>query len=370
MVYFSAKVFKMKVFSIISCLFFALTATANAQLKQPVVEAYPTGLGTMRQITTVPAREFGTVEQIAKRDLVRCGTNLRVNSYAYKERNVWYGIDVDLCRVIAQAITGDKDKFEMVHVPSGELKSMLDAGKVDVVLSGASYSAKMETTRQVLPVGFIYFDHQFVLARKGEPTDLGAYRNKKICLSKDSNYVRNFNDYNTKYNLGINTLTFKNVEEATSAFMLNRCDLLTANGLILHGLLRNQPRLQAEILPTQIAVQPVYAVVQRDNVDLQIALKWIFNALLLAEDYGITTQNLGFFATNEEPELRYLLGDDPQLWQDMHIRPKWLREVIADIGNYADIYDRNIGKKSDFKLRRGEGRLMKNGGTMYPQPFI
>ena len=120
----------------------------------------------------------------------------------------------------------------------------------------------------------------------------------------------------------------------------------------------------------KISVQPMYAMVKYDNYDLQIALKWIFNALFLAEQYNIKQQNLSFFASNDTQELRNLLGDEPQMWQGLRLQPNWVRSVIGTLGNYKDIYERNIGRDSEFKLPREEGKLMKDGGTILPLPFI
>ena len=107
-----------------------------------------------------------------------------------------------------------------------------------------------------------------------------------------------------------------------------------------------------------------------DNYDLQIALKWIFNALFLAEQYNIKPKNLSFFATNDIPELRNLLGDSPQMWQGLGLQPAWVREIIGTLGNYSDIYERNIGSESPYKLPRDKEKLMRDGGTVLPLSFI
>ena len=152
--------------------------------------------------------------------------------------------------------------------------------------------------------------------------------------------------------------------------MLKRCNLLSASGLLLYGLQNEMPQMKMRVLPIRISVQPTYATVKYGNVDLQIALKWVFNALLLAEQYGMNMQNMGYYATNDDPEVRNLLGDNPEMWRNLHLQPNWLREVITKLGNYGDIYERNLGKESEFKLQRNEGNLLKNGGTIYPLPFI
>ena len=310
------------------------------------------------------------IEQMVWNNKVRCGSDMSVKSYAYKEDGVWHGIDADLCRVIAQALLGDNKKIQMVNVSQKNMSRALDENRIDVMLSGGAYSAKTETSRQALSAGFLYYDHQMLMVHKNDSENLKDYKGKKICISTDSDYFKNFDDYNFANDLGIRYLTFNTLKEAKEAFLLNRCQMLTASGLVLNGIIEERINSNAKVLPQQIALHPVYAYVQRDNNELRLALKWIFNALFLAEQYDINAQNLSFFASNDNPEIRNLLGDDTQLWTDLKAKPQWVREVISLLGSYKDIYDKNLGADSGYHLDRKEGRLVKDGGTIYPLPFI
>lgn len=310
------------------------------------------------------------IEQMVWNNKVRCGSDMSVKTYAHKEDGVWSGIDADLCRIIAQALLGDNKKIQMVNVSQKNMSRALDEDRIDVMLSGGAYSAKTETSRQALSAGFLYYDHQMLMVHKDDSDDLENYRGKKICISTDSDYYKNFDDYNMKYNLGIKYLTFNTLKEAKEAFLLNRCQMMTASGLMLHGILRDLPGASAKVLKQEIALHPVYAYVQRDNAELRLALKWIFNALFLAEQYDINVQNLEFYSTNDNPEIRNLLGDDEQLWTDLKVKPHWLKEIISLLGNYRDIFDKDLGRDSEYQLKRGEGKLVKDGGTIYPLPFM
>lgn len=363
---------KMKIFSIFGMLFvICWTTSAQTQTitqfqspayyQQPV---YNHPLAVQAQIKRSP------IEQMVWNNKIRCGSDLSVKSYAHKEDGVWSGIDADLCRVFAQALLGDNKKIQMVNVSQKNMARALNENKIDVMLSGGAYSAKTETSRQALNAGFLYYDHQMLMVHADDSDDLENYRGKKICLSTDSDYYKNFDDYNMRYNLGLKYLTFGTLREAREAFLLNRCQMMTASGLMLNGILKDLPSANAKVLPHKIALHPVYAYVQKDNAELQLALKWILNALFLAEQYDINVQNLEFYTTNDNPEIRNLLGDEPQLWTDLKAKPNWVKEVLSLLGSYADIYDKNLGIDSDYKLDRDEGRLVKDGGTIYPLPFI
>ena len=346
-----------------------LTAEAQPmpQLNEPVYYQQPVvhqPLAPEMQLQRSP------IEQMVWNNKVRCGSDMSVKSYAYKEDGVWHGIDADLCRVIAQALLGDNKKIQMVNVSQKNMSRALDENRIDVMLSGGAYSAKTETSRQALSAGFLYYDHQMLMVHKNDSENLKDYKGKKICISTDSDYFKNFDDYNFANDLGIRYLTFNTLKEAKEAFLLNRCQMLTASGLVLNGIIEERINSNAKVLPQQIALHPVYAYVQRDNNELRLALKWIFNALFLAEQYDINAQNLSFFASNDNPEIRNLLGDDTQLWTDLKAKPQWVREVISLLGSYKDIYDKNLGADSGYHLDRKEGRLVKDGGTIYPLPFI
>jgi general L-amino acid transport system substrate-binding protein len=355
----------MKAFSILSALFITLSFSAQAQM---MLTNPPIGRPQTGEILA-PVRA-SSLDFIPVNGKLRCGTNLRVPSYAHLEDNVWHGIDADFCRVLAQAIVGDRDKIEMIHVGSDKIIEALNGNKIDVMLSGAAYSAQMETSRHVLGIGPLYFDNQKIMVRGNGSEDLATYKDKRICIPTDNDSLRAFDEYNSQHNFGIRFLTFKNLDQAMDAFLLKRCDLITANSLMLQGVKQSQPKLEANILPVIIAAHPMYALVRYDNTDLYLAVKWVFNALFLAEQYGIKSNNLGFYATNDNPELRNMFGDDPEMWRGLHIQPDWLRKAIDAVGNYADIYERNIGMESEYFVPRSAGKLLHDGGSIVPLPFM
>lgn len=362
---------KMKIFSIFGIFASFLPMLAQAQqVPQFQEQVYYQEPVYYHPLAPQVQQQRSPIEQIVWNNKVRCGSDMSIKSYAYKEDGVWNGIDADLCRVIAQALLGDNKKIQMVNVSPKNMQRALDENRIDVMLSGGAYSAKTEISRQALSAGFLYYDHQMLMAHKDAPEDLNEYKGKKICISTDSDYYKNFDDYNWDNNLGMRYLTFSTLKEAKEAFLLNRCQMMTASGLMLHGILRDLPGTNAKILPQQIALHPVYAYVQRDNAELRLALKWVFNALFVAEKYDINVQNLNFYSSNDNPEIRNLLGDDEQLWLDLKVKPHWVKEVISLFGNYRDIYDKDLGKDSDYNLKRSEGKLVKDGGTIYPLPFM
>ena len=317
-----------------------------------------------------PQNQPSIVEQIRQKDRIFCGSNLQVPSFAQIKEKRWSGIDADLCRVFAQAILGDSRKIVMVNVAANHVADALNQGKIDIMLSGSPRAAQMEISHQALSVGPIYYDYQKILVADESLKDLLDYKNKKACLVKNSDDYKNFDDFNTKQNLKITYLSFESTQKAKEAFLLKRCQILTGNSIELSGLLQKIPNTKAFIIPQIVASRPIYAFVQKDNHELQLVSKWILNAMFLAEQYNIKKQNLKYFATNDNPEIRNLLGDNPELWNMLELDPQWVRKVVEVLGNYGDIYERNFGEDSDYKLPRTSGKLVKDGGTIWPIPFL
>lgn len=306
---------------------------------------------------------------------MRCGTDLSAKTYAYKDADgYWRGIDADLCRTLAAAVLGDKERIEMVNVTTNMVSKYLTTNKIDVMLGGAPYSAGMEISSQATPVDVIYYDKQMFLARNADKAgSMEDYRGQKVCVVNNSEDQYNLEEYNARYNLDLKPLPFASSQRAKEAFLLNRCTLLTGNALYLTNTLKsaNIKDENTRVLPEVISVKPVYAFASKNNNALRISAKWILNALKLAEDIGINSSNIDIFIGVEDTSTKNLLGVNDALWNRFKVRdPQWVRKALKEIGNYGEIYEKNLGRESEFKLEREQNRLLKDGGLIIPQPFL
>ena len=321
-------------------------------------------------ITTAEAVDV-RLEPILNTEVIRCGSDLSVKSFAYQEDGEWKGFDADLCRAFAWAIYGDGSKFEMVDVRPYNVGRYLKGGLIDVMLSGGVFSAGFEGKQQAEAIGLLYYDRQ-KFAAKDAPEDaksMEAFKGKRVCVSTDSDYLDNLKEYNRKYNLDLKILPFNSPDKARKAFFLKRCDLITSRGMLLEGMLMDSPAAGVEILPEEFAYKPVYAFVSQDNNRLRVALKWAINALYLTEELGINQNNISILIGNEDISTRNLLGDDDLLWLSLGLRPQWVRQAVGDLGNMGEIYERNLGADSPIKLERGQANLIKNGGVVHAEKF-
>lgn len=312
---------------------------------------------------------------IGSRGLIRCGTDLSTRSYAYKdEEKVWRGIDADLCRVFSMAIFGNSGSFEMIDVQANEISKALSSNKIDIMFGNNAMNASYEINSKANAVDIIYYDKQVFLAKplEEEATSMAAYKGSNVCTVKNSEDLNNIYEYNRKFEAEFKPLSFINAAKAKEAFFLNRCPLLTANEIYLKGLAQSvvTKDKSMEILPEIVAYRPIYAYVNKENITLRIVSKWILNALLLAEAQNITSKNVDVFIGLTDNSTRNLLGAEKKLWLDFGLKPDWVQKAVRELGNYGEIYERNLGKDSDNKIERDKNNLIENGGLMKYQPFI
>ena len=262
----------------------------------------------------------------------------------------------------------------MVNVTTNMVSKYLTTNKIDVMLGGAPYSAGMEISSQATPIDVIYYDKQMFLARNADKAgSMEDYRGQKVCVVNNSEDQYNLEEYNARYNLDLKPLPFASSQRAKEAFLLNRCTLLTGNALYLTNTLKsaNIKDENTRVLPEVISVKPVYAFASKNNNALRISAKWILNALKLAEDIGINSSNIDIFIGVEDTSTKNLLGVNDALWNRFKVRdPQWVRKALKEIGNYGEIYEKNLGRESEFKLEREQNRLLKDGGLIIPQPFL
>jgi general L-amino acid transport system substrate-binding protein len=307
------------------------------------------------------------VRFIQSRGKVVCGTDLDPKTYAHKDEDgVWQGIDADICRMFASAIIGRDDNFEMKHIDADKASEALRNGTVDVMLGATPYSASVELNKKYTPAALMYFDRQMFLTFDVGANSLEAYKGKKVCAVTGTDDLNNVQEYSAKYGLDLNILFFPSERTARSAFLLKRCDLLTGNGVALEGVLKKTytETAKLKLIPETIAVKPIYVYVDNKNETLKLTLKWIVNALTLAEDKDINSANVELFVVDKNSSIRNLLGEDDKIWKRLAVYPTWLKTYIKEHGNYRDFIDKNL--KEPLK----ENRLYKDGGAITPFSFL
>lgn len=329
---------------------------------------------TIAMTSIVQADDAG-MRLILTKSKVVCGTDLDSKTYAYKdeEDEQWKGIDVDFCKILSLGIFGRADRFEMVNVNADEIQNALNTDKIDVMLGGAPFSASIEAGKKYAPAALLYYDKQMFLTKNiEEATSMKDYDGQRICVVNGSEDLDNINDFKRRYNLDFKPLTLASNLRAKEAFLLKRCEIMSGNEIYLKGIVKNNftDSNNLAIIPETIEIKPNYAYTAYDNKTLQVVVKWIINALILAEQKDINSKNIDIFIGNDETSIKNLLGIDPKLWEKFNLNPNWVKTAIREFGNYGEIIERNFGEESELKIPREENKLIRDGGLMKAQPFI
>lgn len=323
-------------------------------------------------VTDAHAADAG-LRFIKTRGEVLCGTDLSAKTFAYQdEAGYWRGIDADLCRVFSTAVFGRSDRFKLVDVKPERVNAAIANNQIDIMLGNAPATASKDISGRTTQAEIVYYIRQMILAHKNEnATSMEDFKGKKICVVTGTDDYYNLQDFSDKYKLDLRPLFFRNPDAAKEAFLLKRCDLYTGNELYLKGIIDNMSdtSVQIEILPEVIAEKPVYAQVLKDNQKLRTSIKWIMNALTLAEKKGINSKNIDIFIGLKDGSVKNLLGVNPDLWNKFELNPTWVRTALTELGNYGEIYERNLGSLSPLKIERGKNNLIENGGLINVHSF-
>ena len=321
----------------------------------------------------LPLSANSNQQSLAAEGIFRCGSNLSSETFARFDttENTWKGFDADICRAFAWAIYGKGSRFEMVDVRSHDIGNALESGKIDLMLSNNVNPATMEAKQKASSVGLLYYDRQMFAAKDASEkiSSMEEFKGKKVCVFATSDYYSDLKAYNEAYELKFHIMPFKSLRKARNAFLLKRCELFTMQGLVLQNIISKSPGKNLTMLPEEFAHKPVYAYVAAKNNRLRIAAKWILNALYAAENLGINKENAKKFNYEDTVENFKLFGEKKILWQTMQVRPDWLRLAVGDVGNMGEIFERNFGDETEYKLRRGKAALSSYGGTVNIEPF-
>ena len=311
---------------------------------------------------------------IGNRDYIVCGTDLSTGALAYKdEYNKWRGFDADLCRNFAAAIIGNEYAFRMKNVPAKNMPNALKTKQIDIMLGNYPMSAKEEISAPVDIIDVLYYDKQMFATRKEiNAESMIDFKGSKVCVVDGTLDAEMLDDYNHKYALELKILKFKSETSAKQAFYTNRCELISGSELYLKGVISDMAIADNKIyiLPEVINNRPVYAYSAKNRQDIRVKAKWVLNAIKLAEQQGITSQNIDSFIGVRSRSIRNLLGIDKQLWHSFRIYPDWAKKAIKTRGNYGEIFEHNLGQKSKHKILRDKNNIVENKGLISSLPFI
>jgi general L-amino acid transport system substrate-binding protein len=325
--------------------------------------------------TPSPARESPTLRAVRGRGRLNCGVNPGLAGFAYPDsRGVWSGFDVDFCRATAVAVLGDRDAVVFRPLDLEQRFNALRAGEVDVLWRNTSHTLSRDAAQGLEFAGVSYYDGQGFMVRRSlglrGAAELGGAR---VCVQTGSTSEQNAAEYFAGRKMTVEVVPVATDAQARAAYQREACDAYTADISTLASArsVLNDPAAHV-ILPDVISKEPLGPVVRQGDNAWADVVAWTLNAMILAEELGVTSKNVEEMReTSTNPEIRRLLGVEGGHGRMLGLDDDWAYQVIRQVGNYGEVFQSNLGQDSPLRLQRGLNALWnaEPPGLMYAPPI-
>lgn len=314
-----------------------------------------------------------TLDQIRQRGQLVCGVSTGVIGFsAVDSQGHWRGLDVDVCRAIAAAVLKDPNKVKYVPLNAEQRFTALQSGEVDLLSRNTTWTLTRDASLGLEFTAITYYDGQgFLVPKKLKLRSAAQLRNAEICVQSGTTTEQNLSDYFKAQGVNIKPVVFENFEASVRAFFSGRCQAYTTDASAL-AFIRSKEAQKPDdyqILPELISKEPLGPVVRRGDDEWFTIVKWIVFALIDAEEYGVTQGNVQSMKASTNPAIRRLLGSTGDSGKPLGLDRDWAARAVGAVGNYGEIFRRNVGADSPLKLGRGLNALWTQGGLMYAPPI-
>lgn len=322
---------------------------------------------------TAGAVAADTLSEVKNRGELNCGVNPGLVGFAAPDANGnWAGFDVDLCKAVAAAVLGDPGKVKYVPLTGQTRFTGLSSGEVDLLARNSTWSFSRDTDLKLDFAGVNYYDGQGFMVRK----DLGVTSTKEldgatICIQTGTTTELNLADYFKANGMEYQPVNIDSNAEGEQQYMAGACDAYTTDisGLAATRAAFADPENHV-ILPEVISKEPLAPAVRHGDNNWGDIVRWTLNALIAAEEYGITSKNIEELAkSSENPEVQRILGVTDDLGAMIGLDKEWAKRAIQASGNYGEIFAANVGEQTPIGLARGLNAQWTQGGLLYAQPF-
>jgi general L-amino acid transport system substrate-binding protein len=313
----------------------------------------------------------GTLDQIKARGQLICGANPGLAGFGLPDdQGVWKGLDVDACRAIAAAIFNDPNKVKYLPINAKDRPTILASGEIDVLIRNTTWTLSRQTGGMFF-TGINFYDGQGFMVRKKSGVDSALKLDgASVCVQQGTTTELNLADYFRANNMKLEAVVFATDPETVKAYDSGRCDAYTtdASGLYAERLELSNPDDHI-VLPEIISKEPLGPSVRKDDIQWFQIVQWTHYALLTAEELGVTKANVDEKLKSDNPAIRRLLGVEGSFGEGLGLTNDWAYRIIKAVGNYGEIFERNVGMGSPIKIRRGLNALWDKGGLQYAPPI-
>jgi general L-amino acid transport system substrate-binding protein len=319
-----------------------------------------------------PALAGKTLDAVRQRGELVCGVSTGVGGFSVLDSNgEWTGLTTDFCRATAAAVLGDAAKVKFVPLTPQQRFAALQSGDIDLLATLATWTLTRDASLGLLYAGVYFYDGQgFLVAKSLGVKSARELDGASICTASGTTSELNLADYFHANKIAFKPVVFDSQNEARAAFFNGRCQALSADVSYLSSV-RASDAPKAEdwtILPEVISKEPLGPLVARDDLEWFSIVKWTLYVLIEAEEKGVTAANLDAMKAASDPSIQRLLGANGELGTKLGLDPGFAYRAIKKVGNYGEMFERNLGPKTPLRLERNLNNLWTQGGLMYAMP--
>ena len=313
------------------------------------------------------------LDAIKARGQLICGVSTGVAGFSLADsQGKWTGLDVDVCRAVAAAIFGDAEKVKYVPTTAQQRFTALQSGEVDLLSRTTTWTLTRDTALGFDFTGINYYDGQgFMVNKKLGVKSAKELNGATVCVQPGTTTELNLADYFRANKMTFKPVVIEKVEEVRAAFFAGRCDVYTTDASGLYSTrAANAPNPDDYIiLPEIISKEPLGPVVRHGDNQFADIVRWALFAMIEAEENGITSKNVDEMLKSDNPAIKRILGVTPGMGKALGVDEKWVYNIVKQVGNYGESFDRNVGMGSPLKIARGLNALWTKGGLQYAPPI-
>ncbi len=339
---------------------------------KPILKGILAGAAALIATAGIASAQTKTLDTVKSRGSLSCGVNVGLAGFSQPDdKGNWTGLDVDYCKAIAAAVLGDATKVKYVPTTAKERFTALQSGEIDVLIRNTTWTTARDSSLGLIFAGVNYYDGQGFMVKKA----LGVKTAKElngatVCVQTGTTTELNLADYFKANKMTYKPVVFEKLDETVQAYLAGRCDVYTTDQSGLYSIRVQQPKPDDHVvLPEIISKEPLGPSVRQGDDQWLTVVKWVHYALLNAEEAGITQANVGEMLNSTNPEVKRILGKDGELGKGIGLGNDFVVNVVKAVGNYGELFERNVGTGSRLKIARGLNKLWTNGGLQYAPPL-
>jgi len=312
------------------------------------------------------------LKTVKDRGMLSCGVSGGLPGFSNPDdKGNWTGLDVDVCRAIAAAIFDDPTKVKFVPLSAKDRFTALQSGEIDVLSRNTTWTLSRDTSLGANFTGVSYYDGQGFLAKKSLKVNSALELNSaSVCVQTGTTTEQNLADYFKGNNMKYEVIAFADANETVKAYESGRCDVFTSDVSQLYAQrLKLANPADHVVLPEVISKEPLGPMVRHGDDQWFDIVKWVLFAMVDAEELGVNQKNVDEMAKSDKPDLKRAFGTDGNLGEQLGLTKDWFARIVKAVGNYGEVYDRNVGTGSKLQIARGLNQLWNKGGIQYAPPI-